>query len=456
MKLNTLYRASMESVENPVDEVPPVAVVTDGYVDQKVLEAKEAEAEATNSDATITRLMDIAEGLEAIALGIEAHRVNGLSQEAAFFANAAIGIHTKKLGLESHEDPRLGLESFSGSKAGHATRVTMEGLKETIAKVWEAIKQAIIKFTQEVSKFVDRLFDLAPILSEDAKRLLIGADVIGHQATGSFKNESISRKIAINGKVPANPVHELKLIEKIVDDFVGYAHASAKFSDDLGKFGLRLAKSEGTSFNSHLLEVYKYVPPQPSGLRDGQATAGFTVKDSEALPGDRLITMRWPKPSDDSGVEGAQKYAQHLASGVEFYLYSPLERKPSSENLPILSLQETKATAEACIHVFDKVAKFREDKRSLMSQRAGTTRTFDELAKSVEQAGQLEHGAQQTLTGLLRAYGSLSRQSDKAVAQVLGYAVETTRAFLSLAQHAGKAHYGKYEEAQKQKEAEAA
>lgn len=450
MKLKTLYRASTESVENPVDEVPPADVITDGYVDQKVLEAKEAEIEASKSDEAIERLMGIAEGLETIFTGLEAYRTNGLSQDAAFYANVAIGQHIKKLGMEGHADPRLGLESFAGSKAGHATRVTMEGLKETIEKIWKAIKDAIIKFTKAVSEFVDRLMDIAPVMSEQALKVAAGSEVVNHEASGSFKAESISRKIAINGKVPANPVHELKLIGKVVDDFVGYAHASAKFTDDLGKFGLRLAKSEGSSFNTHLLEVYKYVPPMPTGLRDGQATLGYTVKDSEALPGDRLITMRFPKAPEGSGVEGAQKYAEHLATGMEFYLYSPVERKPSSELLPVLSLQEVKATAMACKDVFDKVAKFREDKRALASHREAVTRTFDEMAKSIEAAGQLDNSAQHALTGLLRAYGALSRQSDKAVAQVLGYAMDTTRAFLSFAQHSGGAHVKKHMEAAKE------
>lgn len=448
MKLNTLYRASMESVENPVDEVPPVAVVTDGYIDQKVLEAKEAEAEATNSDATITRLMDIAEGLEAIALGIEAHRVNGLSQEAAFYANVAIGIHAKNLGLEGFKDPRLGMESFVGSKAGHSTRVTLEGLNETIKKIWETIKEAVAKFAKAVAEFINKLMDVSPKLATKAQDIAHKASAGGTETKGSIKAESLASKLAVNGKFPTNCAAELKLVEKNLDAFIGsqgYASAMTKYIDDLAKFGLRLVRagSKG-SLDAHLPEVFKFTAPFPQGLRDSPAhTAGYTVKQSEEFPGDHQITMRFPKAEDGSGVEGAKKYIKNLVSGAEFYLHKPVDRKPAQALLPVLSYNEIKATAEASEVIFKKVAEFRTHLRTIESERQAVQHQFEEMANEMEKS---DVAGSEVLVDLLRSYALLSRQSEKAVTQVLAFSVDTARAFLTLCEKSLAAHEGKQEE----------
>ena len=108
----------------------------DDTVEGEMLEVQEAASDVQLDEEAVEELEEAAEGLEAIALSLESEMANGgLDPQAAQFAAHAIDAHTKRLGVSSSIVPSM--ESFGGASGKlQGTQVSLEGLKDILAKIW--------------------------------------------------------------------------------------------------------------------------------------------------------------------------------------------------------------------------------------------------------------------------------------------------------------------------------
>ena len=189
---------------DPAELVPETAVeLSDG-----VAAAIEEEAEMADMVGDIDAGADAAEHIEADTEILEATldpqstesgQEEGASPETIAVAQESIGRILTKLGI-----PRAqvfpSLESFSGRNRSAritATRHAIEGFKETVKNIWQAIKDMFKKLWEKIKGFFGRFFQNAEKLEKRAEEVkkTIFERTNGKKATEKVKNQGIANKL---------------------------------------------------------------------------------------------------------------------------------------------------------------------------------------------------------------------------------------------------------------------
>lgn len=155
MSLKTLFISMEDESTNETELV----VAADDTIEIEIADAAEAGAEAEEQADNVEELGEITEGLESILISMEsAMQDGGLNPQAALFMQHAVQAHVGRLGM-SASDVTPSMESFGGASGqAAATTISMEGIGDTIKKIWLAIKNAISKAIQAVKNFFAKIF----------------------------------------------------------------------------------------------------------------------------------------------------------------------------------------------------------------------------------------------------------------------------------------------------------
>lgn len=155
MSLKSLFISMEDDATNETDLV----VSADDTLEIEIADAGEAEGEAEQQSENVEELGDISEGLEGILISMEsAMQDGGLNPQAALFMQHAVQAHVGRLGLEA-SDVTPSMESFGGASGqAAATTISMEGIGETLKKIWLAIKNAVSKAIQAIKNFFSKIF----------------------------------------------------------------------------------------------------------------------------------------------------------------------------------------------------------------------------------------------------------------------------------------------------------
>lgn len=147
------------SMEDEATNETELVVSADDTLEIEIAEAGEAEGEFEEQGDNVEELGDISEGLEGILVSMEsAMQDGGLNPQAALFMQHAVQAHVGRLGLEA-SDVTPSMESFGGASGqAAATTISMEGIGETLKKIWLAIKNAVSKAIQAVKNFFSKIF----------------------------------------------------------------------------------------------------------------------------------------------------------------------------------------------------------------------------------------------------------------------------------------------------------
>lgn len=155
MSLKQLFISMEDDTLNETDLV----VAADDTIEIEIADAAEAEHEAEEQSDNVEELGEISEGLESILISMEsAMQDGGLSPQSALFMQHAVQAHVGRLGM-SAGDVTPSMESFGGASGqAAATTISMEGVGDTIKKIWLAIKNAVAKAIQAVKNFFAKIF----------------------------------------------------------------------------------------------------------------------------------------------------------------------------------------------------------------------------------------------------------------------------------------------------------
>lgn len=129
----------------------------------------------------------------------------GLSPEAADMANVVVESICKRLGIATKIMPSM--ESFGSTNSRKAsTMLAMEGVGEQIARVWQAIKEAIINLWKKIVAFVKKILNGNLALEKAAKGLKERvAKLKGIPEGDKFEDSSICNAFGVE-KVDAGSV----------------------------------------------------------------------------------------------------------------------------------------------------------------------------------------------------------------------------------------------------------
>lgn len=147
------------SMEDDATNETELVVSADDTLEIEIAEAGASEVEAEEQSDNVEELGDISEGLEGILISMEsAMQDGGLNPQAALFMQHAVQGHVGRLGLQA-SDVTPSMESFGGASGqAAATTISMEGIGETLKKIWMAIKNAVSKAIAAIKNFFAKIF----------------------------------------------------------------------------------------------------------------------------------------------------------------------------------------------------------------------------------------------------------------------------------------------------------
>ena len=168
------------------------------------LEIAEADHQIEMMDYQQEELEHAHASLESIAVSLEGLVTNderGLDRVAAEGYQHAI----RAIVGDALPNPVASLESFGGeSECAEATQVSLEGIKETVEKIWEAIKRAVSNAIKATADFFAKLFGGVGKMEkriEDLKKDLSKAKSEKYEAKdGTFKVPGADR-LEMDGKI---------------------------------------------------------------------------------------------------------------------------------------------------------------------------------------------------------------------------------------------------------------
>lgn len=245
--------ASLESEEEVVDAVAVVDAEDADNVEAAMGEVAEVETEINATTDAIEQGAQDADALDAIADAVEeTEQDGGADPVVAQVAEVAVEAIYKRLGLTTK--PIASMEGF-GDKATRieATRLSVEGWRETAAAIWKAIKDLFKRIGASVVQFFKQLFVATERTLKRAEALQTAAENV----KGAPKEETVSGSFV-------RTLADGKTFDK------AYAIASvgniAKYSKDVGTVIKRLSNLDGS------MDI-------PALIADAAAFSEFTGKD---------------------------------------------------------------------------------------------------------------------------------------------------------------------------------
>lgn len=231
-KLNRFAQFGLEDDTEVVEAVEIDETKTDEVAE---LETEVAEGEVVEVDGDIAEMTDTVESLEAICAGIRStYKFGGLNRQGAAFALQSVDLQLARLGLEgircSVEDFEVAPAAAEGadpiaddiiSAGGEAdplngdnktsvepdanVAVSQEAettIREKIAKIWQAIKDAITSFLAKVKDWFLRVFEESARVAKSAKAM---KEKIQELESTSVKKDDIDvagyvNKLSLDGK----------------------------------------------------------------------------------------------------------------------------------------------------------------------------------------------------------------------------------------------------------------
>jgi hypothetical protein len=220
--MSTSLRQLFVSMEDDTLNETDLVVSPDETVEAEIADTAESFAEAEQGSDDVQELGDISEGLESIVLSMEsAMEDGGLNPQAALFMQHAVQGYTRRLGLQASAiTPSL--ESFGGASGqAAATTISMEGVKETLKKIWLAIKNAVSKAIQAVKNFFAKIFGGVAKLKSRADALEKAVGELSGDGKGKMKVPN-ANTLRWKGKADIGAiVNGLKATKKEGDDIYG-------------------------------------------------------------------------------------------------------------------------------------------------------------------------------------------------------------------------------------------
>ena len=170
----------------------------------------EVEEYSEGIDSSVGAADELGEVHDTLAASVE--NGEGVSEETAKMAEIAVEAICAKVGISAREARLMpAMESFGSANSRlTATKLAMEGIKETAKRIWEAIKKACIHVWNVIKSFFAGLFKSRDMLEKHLKNLKDRAN----KAKGNPKEKKIStgaKAFSVKGKASVETVQKVLL-----------------------------------------------------------------------------------------------------------------------------------------------------------------------------------------------------------------------------------------------------
>lgn len=173
--------------ELPIEgaEINPVTEETTVLVDEVLEEVRESEEIVEDHEEAVEELDNAAESLESLICSLESAIADGgMSPQQADLHSRALANAVRRLPIDA-SNYTVSTESFGGTGDKlQASMEALEGAKEMLQKIWEAIKNTVISAWKAVVNFVTTLGKSAGALRRAGKLLIVNAAGAGNAGKG--------------------------------------------------------------------------------------------------------------------------------------------------------------------------------------------------------------------------------------------------------------------------------
>lgn len=286
-----------------------------------LLTISEGEAEVAELEASTNDSLDVVEALESIAIALESSiKEGGLNKSGAHILSVSLEhLYAKANVRVQYTTPAL--ESFSGpgSRIG-STAIALEGVKDQIKKVWNAIIAAIKKTYEWIKSQFVKVFGAANKIERRAKALgNLSKEYQGTPKETTFENATISKALTNHGD--ATYTQRLKMLRDLAalvfssdTDFIE-SLASSLEKQSLPDLNKAIVKQHDLlSFMADSTEV---TDPTKEGLKE--ASTGLMLYRSKDLFGGKTIISYIPSNNPNNTFDMVNRAAEMIDHSVENY-----------------------------------------------------------------------------------------------------------------------------------------
>lgn len=376
---------SMEQAENEltgeVDQTEAAEVAVDVAEEAAEISETSGEVDATVADvsdavAADEELSDIAEvAEEAVESG------EGLDQTSAQVASIAIETIRNRMGIYSESTVVPALESFGNTNTRMvSTKLVVEGIGDTLKRIWAAIKAAAIRIWDKIKLFVAKLFNATGMLIKHIKTLQERASKISESAKPSEKTLKASGLAKALAAKDANGKEALKTI----------SGNSAKFLD--------VAKKSG--------EVTKNLVGRVQKLAEGSMSEESLLKSIDEIKD--LSKTNFKTVADQSGLET-------IGSRAEFKEGMAVKYGPFAGNLALMvKLENIDGVSHSVVSFASDLDKVASELNALtLPEVKEVLNIAMASAKSVEDFKKFQSANEEIVKSTVKVADTVLKQADK-------------------------------------------
>ncbi len=400
-------------------------------METELVEITEEAAALQADDAAVDQTVAVAETLETVGEALEvAEEAGGVSPEAAAALEPALECLYGLIGASARRRPSL--ESYGGTNSRRAaTNLSMEDVKETAKKAWDAVIAAIKKAIQFISDFFFKIFNNADKLKKRAEELVKQAGASKAEAK-PLQDGRIFAALQVGGKVDGVAAAKMA---------VEYAeHTAAAQAGMVAAADKALADIESGKFEDNPADQLKNVASALKASKVDGATAGGSQPEftetlrTEELPGGKAIFVTIPTTETSQGPLEPGKLAA-LYEGVSARIgdFDAKRQAPEKADVQGVNAQDAGEIGKMVVTLADKLIAYKagldkivKTKKSLVSAMEKQAR---EATKSTEGTKEMRAGL---ATGMRRAGAAVARFIDQPSKDFAIYGLRTGKSLIDL------------------------
>lgn len=275
---SALAISSLESLdgEGETAELNPVTEETTVAIDEILEEVRDGADSVEEHDDAVEDLEGAAESLESLIASLESAIADGgMNPQAADVHGRAMVNAVRRLPIDGSQYS-VSVESFGGTGDKlQASLEAMQGAKDLLAKIWNAVKNAITSAYQAVVKFIQTIGKSGEALMVAGNQLKSSANSLsGEPGDKKVSMGGAGKYLHIDGKVEGSVAGKLKdILTNGVKVSAATSHAASEVKSLAGRF---MSGSASASFEEGVEYGKKVLPGIPTDVK---------------LPGGRMIAF---------------------------------------------------------------------------------------------------------------------------------------------------------------------
>ena len=354
-------------------------------LETELLEVQESAAEGESREAAVDDAVEVSEELQEDAEDVKVAAENGgLDQVSAQILARSVNGKLASIGISPVRFPAT--ESFGGvsSRTG-ATQIALEGIKEKMKEIWQAIVNAFKKAAKWIRDHINKLFGAQEALQKRAKALSEKAGTMTGKAIKAdakkIENDRIFNALQINGNFNPEKISEVgDLVNKML---AGITTSNTTIEGIIGEFdnvdddkmdqsvsALETKIEDAKVFPGDLTKAVS-TPSVPEYKASGDAEDNIEYTESDELVGGKIICknkgkkvyqnsirlnpkLKKPKTYEGKKVDTLQAArCADLAETVEAIADSLVKGRKDLEKIPELKEKLVKAAERLSNMNFD-------------------------------------------------------------------------------------------------------